>query len=113
MSKKGREFKQEVCLLLADALESPEFADFEFPLKQRLAVTVFLHAPNRRKYDIDNRAKALLDSLEDGLLFEDDEQIDSLCLRRGEIIKGGKSIVHIIPLADIIVPIIPLADKSD
>ncbi len=98
MSKKGREFKQEVCLLLADLLESDQFKDFEFPLKQRLAVTIFLHAPNKRKYDIDNRCKAILDAMQDSLLFEDDEQIDSLTLRRGEICKGGKAIVHIVEL---------------
>ena len=69
-----------------------------FPLKGRLSVHVLLHAPNRRKYDIDNRIKPLLDALQFSSVYRDDEAVDHLVVRRGDIIKGGQVIVQIIEL---------------
>lgn len=65
------------------------------PLTTRLSVSVELHAPNRRKYDIDNRVKSLLDALTHAGILLDDELIDSLQITRGNIIKGGLCVVEI------------------
>lgn len=56
----------------------------------RLAVFAAIYPATRRKQDIDNRAKGLLDALQHAGVFDDDEQIDSLHLVRGDIVKGGK-----------------------
>ena len=96
ISKRGREYKQEVVDLIASMTEQDTF-----PMSSRVGMSVMLHAPNRRRYDLDNRAKALCDSLEDaGVFAVGDEQIDALTLRRGEIIKGGRAVVHLYELPD-------------
>ena len=61
----------------------------------RLAVTIYLHAPTRRGYDLDGRVVGLLDALEAACVFQDDNQIDLLVVHRCEVIKGGKAVVHI------------------
>jgi crossover junction endodeoxyribonuclease RusA len=58
-------------------------------LTGRLAIFLMLHAPTKRKYDIDNRIKPVQDALELAGVFDDDEQIDIVWAQRGEIIKGG------------------------
>jgi crossover junction endodeoxyribonuclease RusA len=65
------------------------------PLQTRLSVSVQLHAPNRRKYDIDNRVKSLLDALTHSGYWQDDELIDQLHIERGNIINGGLCVVEV------------------
>jgi len=65
------------------------------PLETRLSVSVQLHAPNKRKYDIDNRVKSLLDALTHSGAWLDDELIDHIQITRGNIIKGGLCVVEI------------------
>lgn len=64
----------------------------------RLKVCVELYMPDRRVRDLDNYAKSLLDALCQAGVFDDDGQIDELCLVRKELWKGGKTIVHIQPM---------------
>ena len=61
----------------------------------RLRVAIILHPPTRRKVDLDNFNKGLLDSLTKAGVWEDDSQIDDLRIIRGEIIKGGRAAVTI------------------
>jgi crossover junction endodeoxyribonuclease RusA len=96
LSKKGRQYKQDVCNYIADLILDSH--DFKIPLLGRLSVHIVLHAPNRRKYDIDGRLKSLLDALEDAGVYPNDEAIDHLVVRRGDIIKGGKVFVQIMEL---------------
>lgn len=62
----------------------------------RVAIFVALYAPTKRKYDIDNRIKALLDALQAAGVFLDDEQIDFIWLVRRDVIKGGMCKVVIV-----------------
>ena len=62
---------------------------------QRLSVAIWLHAPNKRKVDIDNRVKPILDALQRAGVYDDDEQIDDLHVYRNEIAKGGYCTVTI------------------
>lgn len=66
----------------------------------RLAVFASLYAPTRRLYDIDNRAKSLLDALQHAGVFDDDEQVDCLWLIRRDVVKGGMCKVVIVPADD-------------
>lgn len=65
----------------------------------RLQVRIELYMPDRRVRDVDNYAKSLLDALCQAGVFDDDGQIDELILVRKELWKGGKTIVHIQPIA--------------
>jgi crossover junction endodeoxyribonuclease RusA len=62
---------------------------------KRLAVSVFANPPDKRKRDLDNLLKSLLDALEHAGLFDDDSQIDCLKIFRGKPIKDGQVIVSI------------------
>jgi crossover junction endodeoxyribonuclease RusA len=64
-------------------------------MRERLHVTMTLHAPTRARRDVDNYAKSALDSLQLAGCFADDEQIDSLVIHRGPLIKGGALRVEI------------------
>ena len=55
----------------------------------RIAIFVALYAPTKRKYDLDNRIKALLDALEHAGVFLNDEQIDFIWIVRRPVVKGG------------------------
>ena len=59
----------------------------ELPLNGALAVRIILRPPDRRKFDIDNRAKAVLDLLTKAAVWQDDEQVIQLTM-----IKNGHEI---------------------
>lgn len=83
MSKGGREYKQKVAEYIVES-NTPKLG------AARLSLEIVLWPKDKRKYDIDNRIKALLDSLQDAGVFDDDEQIDQINIYRGTgEIKGG------------------------
>lgn len=51
----------------------------------RLALTILAHAPDRRRRDLDNIAKAPLDALAKAGVYADDSQIDRLVITRGGV----------------------------
>ncbi len=51
-------------------------------LTGRLRVDITLYPPDKRKRDVDNYPKVLLDSLTKAGVWEDDEQIDKLTITR-------------------------------
>lgn len=65
------------------------------PLKGRVSIHVTLHNKTGRSYDIDNRCKALLDSLTHAAVWHDDSQVDEMIVRRGRPINGGLCEVEI------------------
>ena len=79
LSKQGREYKEKIGRILGSSK----------PTDKRLMVRIQLAMPDKRKRDIDNYNKILLDSLT-GILWEDDSQIDILCISREDVIKGGQ-----------------------
>lgn len=79
LSKQGRAFKNNVANQLKELNLHGE------GIEHRLRVRVELYPPNRRKFDIDNRIKPLLDALQHGGLIADDEQVDRLTVVRKPI----------------------------
>jgi crossover junction endodeoxyribonuclease RusA len=67
-------------------------------MRGRLAVDVDAVMPDRRRRDIDNLLKVLLDALTKANAWEDDEQIDDLRIRRVGVESPGRVIVTVKPL---------------
>ena len=90
ISAAGREFKRKV----AHALQV-QLGGQRKPLVGDCRCYVALHAPDRRRRDVDNYAKVLLDSLTDAGVWADDSQIQDLRLVWGAVLPGGKAVVTI------------------
>ena len=56
----------------------------------RLRVTLEIFPPTRRKFDLDNAAKCVLDSLQQGGAIRDDADIDDLRILRLPVERGGR-----------------------
>ena len=65
------------------------------PLGGALVVDITIHPPDRRRRDIDNVQKALLDALQHGGAYGDDSQIVRLTIEKGAPLDGGKTLVQI------------------
>lgn len=90
ISRAGRAFRERICeLLLARRVR---------PLAGPLAVTIDVFPPDRRRRDIDNLTKSLLDALEHGHAYHDDSQIESLTITKRDVEPPGKTIVTIAPI---------------
>lgn len=60
------------------------------PLAGPLDLEVIVYPPDRRRRDIDNLQKALLDALAHGGAYHDDSQIARLTVERRQVVAGGK-----------------------
>lgn len=58
-------------------------------LLDRIDLDIVVFPPDKRKRDLDNLTKILIDALEEAKLFIDDSQIDRINIERGEIVKQG------------------------
>lgn len=92
VSQRGQDYQQAVEAVVLDNWSE------HFPLTGRLDVIIDLHPKTRRKFDIDNYAKATIDALMYARMFADDEQIDNLHLQRCEITEKGSAIVYVTEL---------------
>ena len=86
LSRRGREFRKEVCALLHHQRVRP--------ISGPLEVTIDVFPPDRRRRDVDNVQKALLDALAHGGAYHDDSQINRLSIERQSVVRGGK--VHVL-----------------
>ena len=91
LSENGRKYRQQVADVLMACYPGAGRKQFG-----RLAMFASLYPPNRRKFDCDNRIKALQDALQYAGVFDDDEQIDALAIFREEIMPGGMCKVVIV-----------------
>jgi len=62
---------------------------------KRLNVYINIHPRSKRRFDLDNCLKAILDAMMAAGVYDDDSQIDQLSINRVEPIVGGKSVVVI------------------
>lgn len=68
--------------------------------KGRLRVQILVQPPDGRARDLDNGLKCLLDSLTKAGVWNDDQQIDSLLVVRGDQTKGGSVLVLVEPFEE-------------
>jgi len=68
-----------------------------FGAERRLSVVINAFPPDKRRRDLDNILKSLLDSLQYARVYEDDSQIDCLTIKRNSS-RDGKVIVTITEL---------------
>src|SRR5262245_20327232 len=87
ISKAGRQYRENIAA--AVVLQRGR------RLTGRLSVGIIVHPPDRRTRDIDNVLKGTLDSLCHAGVYDDDGQIDSLFVSRGEVVTGGLLVVEV------------------
>lgn len=87
VSKKGRQYRLDV--------QAAVLGNWQGRATGRLGVVIKLHPPDRRKRDLDNTLKAVLDSLARAGVYHDDSQIDDLRIIRMEPERNGSAIITI------------------
>lgn len=88
ISPAGVKFTEEVSLIVK--MQKPKtFAD------KQVAISVMIHPRSKRKFDLDNTLKAILDALMKAGMYDDDSQIEYIEIARGEKIDGGKAVVYL------------------
>lgn len=99
ISREGRAYREEVCALLAGGgFGKP-------PPGARIALCMDAFPPDRRRRDLDNLQKGVLDSLEHAGLYADDSQIDLLATRRCPLAPGGRLSVYVSALPLCVCPL--------
>ena len=78
MSRRGRDYKKKVQARLQELILTGKITSFE---DQKLSVAIACHAPDKRKRDLDNILKPVLDACQ-GWIFDDDSQIENLFVKR-------------------------------
>lgn len=82
LDKKVRQFRAMVAESVHEQLPGVTLYD-------NLYMEVYLYPPDKRKRDLDNYMKGLLDALTSCGLWEDDSLIDQLHIYRGDVVKDG------------------------
>lgn len=87
ISREGRQYRQAVaCEVFAQSPFNRTTMD------GRIALEIVAHPPDRRKRDLDNLLKGLLDSLQHAGTYEDDSQIDEIRIKRSAATVDGGAV---------------------
>lgn len=87
ISADGRKYRKAICW-------QAQHENWHVWGEKRLKVTIEAFMPDKRRRDLDNLLKAVLDSLTHAGVWVDDSQIDDLRIHRAPLI-GGMLKVHI------------------
>jgi crossover junction endodeoxyribonuclease RusA len=93
LSEKGRQYKQAIAEYVS-VNNVPKYGE------AKLRITMILQPKDKRRIDIDNRIKCVLDSLQEAGVFDDDFHVDELHVLRGEQVKGGRLLLTIETIED-------------
>jgi crossover junction endodeoxyribonuclease RusA len=85
ISAKGRQFRSAVIASVIEQLHR-----FPKPRADDLDVSLVLYPPDKRRRDLDNYLKALLDALTHAGVWQDDSQLQRLLVEWGPLTKDGK-----------------------
>jgi crossover junction endodeoxyribonuclease RusA len=89
LSQEGRQYRENGLTVVA--AQSPR----HWPAEVRLSVSISVYPPDRRRRDLDNMPKAVLDLLTHAGVYVDDSQIDRLEIVRRENHPGGRVTVEL------------------
>lgn len=89
IGKKGIEYREHV-YMRAFGLTKTKIGPLRIEIKA--------YPPDKRKRDLDNILKSLLDALEHAKVYENDNQINELLIKRQEIQKPGRLTITIYEL---------------
>lgn len=91
LTKDARMYRSEVAVALRKQLGTARIQPYRTPVQ----VDMELRAPDRRRRDVDNFSKGVLDALTHAQVWADDSLVDVLNIRRGPVIKGGAVVLLI------------------
>lgn len=60
----------------------------------RIRAVITANPPDRRRRDLDNLLKAVLDALQAAAVYDDDGQIDDIRITRGEVVAAGSLVIN-------------------
>ncbi|QNN25112.1 RusA family crossover junction endodeoxyribonuclease [Planctomycetales bacterium ZRK34] len=90
ISREGRRFREDICDFLATSAQRSGNGPRKPPAGGRIALCMDAFPPDRRRRDLDNIQKPVLDALEHAEVYLDDSQIDLLLTRRRASGKPGR-----------------------
>jgi crossover junction endodeoxyribonuclease RusA len=90
-SRQAMSFRDSASAIVRVEMMRQRFAALAGPV----FVSILLIPPDGRKYDIDNRCKALIDSLEAGGLFANDAQVQHLEVRNLGPMRPGEGVANV------------------
>lgn len=93
LSHAAKHFREAVCAAWVDAGNQKLGG---VPVRVEIEVT----PPDRRRRDLDNTLKAILDSMQ-GLVYQDDSQVVELVVRRLPAAKPGRVVVRVAEAKDV------------
>lgn len=87
ISKEGRQYRKAVQqqIMTDPSLKGKKL----FPLKGSTGLEITAYPPDRRRRDLDNILKSLLDSMVHAGMIEDDSQFDIITIRRGGFLQSN------------------------
>lgn len=97
LSKSGRACRQSGIELIHSQLPNFDTIDYDIHL------SIVIYPPNKRMFDLDNRLKPILDTMQESGLIYNDSQVQQLVVYRGEIVEKG-AIYAVIREAAFIIP---------
>lgn len=92
ISAAGRKYRETVQTLL-------RFTHSQAP-QGELCVEIDVYPPDRRRRDLDNVLKALLDACTAAEVWEDDSLVSRLVVNRMGVVKGGWVVLHVSSLKE-------------